>query len=87
MVPDRQKVWTDGRTDGRNGRTHRRRQNFIPPTSSGDNKDADQTVQAGHLQPWHEISNNVVDVTSKGSDQPAHTHSLIKAFASRLNIL
>ena len=27
MVPDRQKVWTDGR-----------RQNYIPPTSSGDNK-------------------------------------------------
>ena len=32
MVPDRQKVWTDGR----NGR----RQNFIPPTSSGDNNRA-----------------------------------------------
>ena len=27
MVPDLQKVWTDGR-----------RQNYIPPTSSGDNK-------------------------------------------------
>ena len=27
MVPDRQKVWTD-----------RRRQSYIPPTSSGDNK-------------------------------------------------
>ena len=25
--------------------------------------------------------------TSKGSDQPAHTRSLIRAFASRLNIL
>ena len=24
---------------------------------------------------------------SKGSDQPVHTHSLIRAFASRLNIL
>ena len=42
MVPNRQKVrtdgqteWTDGRTDGR---THGRRQNYIPPTSSGDNK-------------------------------------------------
>ena len=41
MVPDRQKVrteggteWMDGRTDGR---THGRRQNYIPPTSSGDN--------------------------------------------------
>ena len=38
-------------------------------------------------EPQHEISNNVVCVTSKGSDQPAHTHSLIRAFASRLNIL
>ena len=31
--------------------------------------------------------NNVVCVTSKGSDQHAHTRSLIRAFASRLNIL
>ena len=38
-------------------------------------------------EPQHEISNNVVCATSKGSDQPAHTRSLIKAFASRLNIL
>ena len=30
MVPD-------GRTDGMDGRTHGRRQNYIPPTSSGDN--------------------------------------------------
>ena len=35
----------------------------------------------------HEISNNVVCATSKCSDKPAHTRSLIKAFASRLNIL
>ena len=35
----------------------------------------------------HEISNNVVCPTSKGSDQPAHTHSLIRAFVSCLNIL
>ena len=39
------------------------------------------------FEPRHEISNNVVCVTSKVSDQPAHTHSLIRAFASRLNIL
>ena len=31
MVPD-------GRTDGMDGRTHGRRQNYIPPTSSGDNR-------------------------------------------------
>ena len=38
-------------------------------------------------EPRHEISNNVVCATSKASDQPAHTRSLIKTFASRLNIL
>ena len=37
-------------------------------------------------EPGHEISNNVVYATSKDSDQPAHTRSLIRAFASRLNI-
>ena len=38
------------------------------------------------FEPRHEISNNVVCATSKGSDQPAHTHSLIRAFASRMVI-
>ena len=38
------------------------------------------------LEPPHEISNNVVYATSKASDQPAQTRSLIRAFASRLNI-
>ena len=39
------------------------------------------------FEPRHEISNNVVCATSNGSDQPAHTRSLIRAFACRLNIL
>ena len=39
------------------------------------------------IEPVHEISNNVVCVISKASDQPAHTRSLIKSFASRLFIL
>ena len=38
-------------------------------------------------EPVHEISNNLVCATSKASDQPAHTHSLIRACANRLNIL
>ena len=38
-------------------------------------------------EPVHEISNNVVCATSKGSDQPAKTRSLIRAFTRRLNIL
>ena len=38
-------------------------------------------------KPVNEISNNVVCATSKGSDQPAHTRSLIRAFASRLGML
>ena len=37
------------------------------------------------FEPVHEISNNVVCATSKASDQPAHTRSLIRAFASHLN--
>ena len=39
------------------------------------------------IEPWHGISNNVVSATSKAADQPARTRSLIRAFASRLNIL
>ena len=39
------------------------------------------------FEPRQEISNNNVCATSKASDQPAHTRSLIRAFASRLNIL
>ena len=38
-------------------------------------------------EPVHEISNNVLRATRKASDQPAHTRSLIRAFASRLSIL
>ena len=38
-------------------------------------------------KPVHEISNNVVCATSKASDQPAHTRSLIRVFTSGLNIL
>ena len=41
----------------------------------------------GNNEPRHEISNKVDCVTSKGSDQPAHTGSLIRAFASSLTIL
>ena len=38
-------------------------------------------------EPRHEISNNVVCATNKASDQPAQSCSLIRAFASCLNIL
>ena len=34
-------------------------------------------------EPRYEISTIVICATSKGSDQPAHTRSLIEAFASR----
>ena len=48
----------------------------------------DETVWIQTLfEPQHEISINVVCATSKVSDQPAHMCSLIRAFASRLNIL
>ena len=39
------------------------------------------------IEPGHDISNNMVCGTSKASDQAVHMHSLIRAFASRLNIL
>ena len=39
------------------------------------------------FEPRNEISRNVVCETSEGSDQPTHMCSLIRAFASRLNIL
>ena len=35
----------------------------------------------------HEISNNLVCATSKASEKPAHTRSLIRVFVSRLIIL
>ena len=38
-------------------------------------------------EPVHDISNNVVFAINKASDQPAHTRSLIRAFACRLNVL
>ena len=38
-------------------------------------------------EPQYEISNNVVCAPSKVSDQPAHTRNLIRAIASRLNVL
>ena len=38
-------------------------------------------------KPRHEISNNVVCATSRASDQPAHTRSLIRAFVCCLNKL
>ena len=43
--------------------------------------------QGNYNEPVHEISNNVVCATSKASDQPGHTRSLIRAVASRLSIL
>ena len=39
-------------------------------------------LQACIYEPRHDISNNVVCATSKGSNQPAQTHTLIRAFAS-----
>ena len=48
---------------------------------------SEDTATSNKIEPRHEISNNVVCATSKDSDQPAHTRSLIRAFASRLNIL
>ena len=37
------------------------------------------------IESQHEISSNMVCATSKGSNQPTHTRSLIEAFVNRLN--
>ena len=50
-------------------------------------KDTFENSADGVIELRHEISKIVVCATSKGSDQPAHTRSLIRAFASRLIIL
>ena len=42
---------------------------------------------ANVYEPRHEISNNVVCATSNGSDQPAHTRSLIRAFARTRSLI
>ena len=39
------------------------------------------TVLCSLYEPQHEISNNVVCATSKGSDQPEHMRNLSRAFA------
>ena len=61
--------------------------NYLPtsylPTSRGWQEEGGNNIN----EPVHEISNNVVCAASKASDQPAHTRSLIRAFASRLSIL
>ena len=44
-------------------------------------------LQQKTIEQRHEISNNVVCAASKAYDQPGHTRSLIRAFASRLNVL
>ena len=46
----------------------------------------DYTLLFHTNEPWHVILINVVCVTSKVSDLPAPTHSLIRASASLLNI-
>ena len=51
------------------------------------NQNLDLCADEYRLIYLHEISNNVVCMTSKASDQPAHTRSLIRTFSSRLNIL
>ena len=39
------------------------------------------------FEPVLEISNNVVCMTNKGSDQPAHMRRLVRAFTGHINIL
>ena len=52
------------------------------------NKGRFSRVAANYMyEPRHEISNNVVCVTSKASNKPGHMLSLIRNFAIHLHIL
>ena len=58
MVPDRQKVWTDGRS-----------QNYIPPTLSGDKNHScmQHTAMTGYINPIKYIfSKNISKIMSVG---------------------
>ena len=59
----------------------------VEPSRSILVKGSMRNVYVTLFEPVHEISNNLVCATSKVSDQPGQTRSLIRAFASRLNIL
>ena len=61
--------------------------NLVPFLTGGLGEGGEFAQHWFKYEPRHDICNNVVCATSKGSDQPAHTRSLIRAFASRLNIL
>ena len=60
---------------------------YLTASSGGLVKDTIVLRFNNNNEPRHEISKNMVCAIRKGSDQPAHTRSLIRAFASRLNIL
>ena len=49
----------DGQTDGRNGRTDGQRQNYIPPTLSGDNKGKDQPAKQSNWRLCYLLFHNV----------------------------
>ena len=68
------------------------KQNAIPNEIGDGHHNLDETHERKDdsekvIEPRHGIPNNVVYATSIGSDQPAHTRSLLRVFASRLNIL
>ena len=68
-----------------------RKKNLENMSNSTRNVDRRQTsvvfICYNIIEPVHEVSSNAVCATSKASDQPAHTRSLIRAFASRLSFL
>ena len=63
-------------------------QRFPCPGEHADMTDTNLDTREIESQPYEprlDLSNNVVCATSNDSDQPAHTRSLIKPFAGRLN--
>ena len=77
--PDTIAGWTDGQCDY-----------YMPPKFLWGHKNTASNLKQDKqklYEPVHKISNNMDCAISIASDQPAHTRSLIRAFASRLSIL
>ena len=63
------------------------KQPFKPKLADQFDKFGLNGLMPSSFEPRHEISNNEICATSKVSDRPVQKRSLIRDFASRLNML
>ena len=61
-----------------------RKADLLHMNNKGADQPLHQCILVSAFEPQHDISNNVVCATSKGSDQPAHMHSLIRSLCLSL---